>query len=295
MGVSMRHVLEQGAMLRMLGGAALTALRRPGGTKPTPALPGPWIASEVVSPSRALVRAFVKNAGGDPSLYKEIVPPHLFPQWALPLAFRVVAPAAPYPLTRVINAGCKLVQRAPLLAGERLILRARLESIDDDTRRAILTTRIVTGTANAPDALEAEIHALVPLARKQGARSNGKAPVLVPLYARELAFFRLGADAGFDFAKLTGDLNPIHWVPAYARASGFQSTILHGFGTFALAIETVVRRMLSGDVGALASADARFTRPLVLPARVGVYVSQEREIFVGNAPGAPAYLTGHWR
>ena len=42
-----------------------------------------------------------------------------------------------------------------------------------------------------------------------------------------------------DFAKLTGDFNPIHWVPAYARASGFRSCILHGFATMSYAMEAI--------------------------------------------------------
>jgi acyl dehydratase len=300
MGISMRHVLEQGPMLRTLGGAALTALKKHDPSKPKPAVPGPWIEATAEAPSAELIRAFVKNSGGDPSSYRGVVPPHLFPQWAMPVAFKAIA-TTPYPLTRVMNAGCRFEQKEPLPAGERLTVRARLESIDDDGKRAILTTRLVTGTASAPEALVSEIHAFVPLARKgEGGKGKGekKLPVTVPIDAHELAFVRLGAKAGLDFAKLTGDFNPIHWVPAYARASGFRSTILHGFGTFALAIEAVVRRSLSGDIRSLVSADARFTKPLVLPGRVGVYVSHsqggEHELFVGSAPGAPAYLTGHF-
>lgn len=305
MGVSMRHVLEQGPMLRTLGGAALTALKKHDASKAAPSLPGPWVTATAESPSEELVRAFVRNSGGDPSAYRGIVPPHLFPQWAMPVAFKAIS-ATPYPLLRVMNAGCKFVQDLPLPLGERLDIKARLESIDDDGKRAIITTKIITGTASAPDALVSEIQAFVPLARSgakggKGDKGERKLPVAVPLDARELAFTRLTAKAGLDFAKLTGDFNPIHWVPAYARASGFRSTILHGFGTFALAVETVVRRALSGDIRALKSADARFTKPLALPARVGIYVSQgteatrnERELYVGNAPGAPAFLTGHF-
>lgn len=298
MGISMRHVLEQGPMLRTLGSAALSTLKPHGAAKSKPSLPGPWISESVTPPSDALIRAFTRNSGGDPATYKGIIPPHLFSQWAMPVAFKALGGTF-YPLTRVMNAGCKFTQARPLPSGEALIVRARLESIDDDGKRAILTTRIVTGTERAPDALVSEIRAFVPLARKgESKRGERKAPAVVPLDARELAFVRLGPNAGLDFAKLTGDFNPIHWVPAYARASGFRSTILHGFGTFALAVEALVQRALSRDIAALESVEARFTKPLALPGRVGVYVSQVHgvrgEVFVGNAPGAPAYLTGRY-
>jgi acyl dehydratase len=297
MGISLRHVLEQGPMLRTLGGAALTALRRTD-SRAKPELPGPWISTEVTPPSPALVGAFVRNAGGDPSTYRGIIPPHLFPQWALPVVFKVLRGAS-YPLTRIVNAGCRFEVHAPLPAEEPLFVKARLESIDDDGERVLLTTRITTGTKSSPDALNAELRTFVPLAKRTDGKAKGRegrSPLLVPMDARELAYVRLGPRAGFDFAKLTGDFNPIHWVPAYARASGFRSAILHGFGTLSLAVEAIGRRLLSGDVRALRSVDVRFVKPLVLPARVGVYVTEPhgttREVFVGSAPGSAAYLAG---
>ena len=116
----------------------------------------------------------------------------------------------------------------------------------------------------------------------------------MPVDAREIAFFKLRPDAGLDFAKLTGDFNPVHWVPRWARAFGFRNVILHGFGTMARAIEALNRGLFAGDVNALAEIDVRFTRPLVLPARVGVYV-RDNQVWVGDAPGGPAYLEGSFK
>jgi len=81
----------------------------------------------------------------------------------------------------------------------------------------------------------------------------------------------------------------VHWIRPYARAFGFRSTILHGFSTFARAYEGLrTARRLAPRV-----LDARFTRPLALPAEVGLYVEPEtRTVHVGDAPGAPAYLRG---
>jgi len=295
MGVSMRHVLEQGPMLRTLGETALGALARRPAARKKPPVPSGWISAEARAPSVELVRAFVKNAGGDPASYRDQLPPHLFPQWALPVASRVLA-GVPYPLTRVLNAGCRIESNAPVPVGEPLHVRARLEAIDDDGTRAILTTRIVTGTASVPDALTTDVHAFVPLARSDSRRPDRRTKLAVPVDARELTHVRLGPSAGLDFAKLTGDFNPIHWVPAYAHAAGFRSIILHGFATFAMAVEALVRRLLSGRANALHMVEARFVKPLALPARVGVYVGEagdrEGALFVGTAPGADAYLAG---
>ena len=39
------------------------------------------------------------------------------------------------------------------------------------------------------------------------------------------------------------------------------------------------------------TVDVKFIKPLVLPARVGVY-TRDNQVWVGDAPSGPAYLTG---
>jgi len=114
---------------------------------------------------------------------------------------------------------------------------------------------------------------------------------MVPDDACSLAIITLPANAGLSFAKLTGDFNPIHWLPPYAKASGFKNVILHGFCTFAFAAEVLVQHVLGGDPERLQALEARFTRPLVLPAEVSVFV-RGAEVYVGTQPGQPAFMTG---
>jgi hypothetical protein len=285
--VSMRHVLEQGAMLRALGGAALSGLRahRRGVAVECP---GPWIEQEVAGPSASLVAAYVRHVGGEPTSYRATVPAHLFPQWGLAVASRV--------LVRLVNAGVRLQMRAPLPAGEPLVVKVRLEAVDDDGQRAILTQRIVTGTRAVPEAVIADVRARVPLGSSRATREKrGGSAAVVPPGAREVAYVRLGRGAGLDFAKLTGDFNPIHWVPVAARAAGFGGLVLHGFSTLARAMEATIVRVLSGNAAALREVEVRFTRPLTLPAQVGVYVAPGGGLFVGDAPGDRAYLAGGYQ
>jgi acyl dehydratase len=284
------HVIHQGPLLGALGRVALSSLRkRPAG--PAPATPGPWLEATLPPRPASLVADYLRHVGADPSWYRRRLPPHLFPQWSFPLAARVIA-GLPYPLERVMNAGCRIEVRSPLPADEPLQVRVRLESIDDDGKRAILTQRIITGTASAPEALIADQRAYVPLAR--GPRSGERARPTVPTSAREIAFFRLPAEAGLHFAALTGDFNPIHWLRPYARAFGFRACILHGYATLARALAAVERRRFAGDPTRLDWVDARFTRPLVLPAKVGVYITDEGGLYVGDAPGGGAYLEGRF-
>jgi acyl dehydratase len=298
MAVSSKHVLQQGPVIATLASVAASAIRqRMGWAAPagTPELPGPELTTIVEPRPAELLRAYIKHVGGDPTAYRGQVPAHFFPQWGFPLASRTLQ-GLPYPLFRVLNGGCRLEIHAPLPASEPLHARARLEDIDDDGRRAVIHQRVVTGTSAHPEAVVGHLYAIVPLGGGDKAKNAKKdapkrEPARVPQDAEELQRWRLAADAGLDFAKLTGDFNPVHWVPPYARAFGFRNTILHGFSTMARAMEGLQRTLFAGSVRAIRVLDVKFTKPLVLPAKVGLYVKGE-SLWVGDAPGGPAYLVG---
>ncbi|MGE0791137.1 MAG: MaoC/PaaZ C-terminal domain-containing protein [Sandaracinaceae bacterium] len=303
MAIPTRFVLQQGDAMRGMGAAAFGLLKqrfdgkKTNGSAHTPSTPGPELTRTFPPREKDLVRAYIKHVGGDPGAYRGRVPAHMFPQWGFGFVGATLE-GLDYPLARAMNGGCKLISNAPLPDDEPLEVRARLESIDDDGRRAILEQRVVTSTRSAPDAVIAHLYVFVPL-KKKDAASNGASNAAskekdrprVPEDAKELAFLNLRADAGLDFAKLTGDFNPVHWVPAYARAFGFRNTILHGFGTMARAIEALNRGKYAGDVDAVREVHVRFTKPLVLPAKVGVY-TRANELYVGTAPSGPTFLTG---
>ncbi len=302
MTVSTKHVLQQGPVLKTLASVAWAALRQGRGDPGRPfATPSEELIGLVEPLPAGLVRDYIRHVGGDPSAYKGLLPAHLFPQWSFPLASQTLR-GVPYPLFKVLNGGCRLQIHEHLPAGVPLRARARLESIDDNGRRAVLHQRVVTGTEQTPNAITADLYAIV-VHDKKTRESNGvtesspaKEKARVPHDAEELARWSLRADAGLDFAKLTGDFNPVHWIPPYAKAFGFRNTILHGFSTMARTIETLQRTLFAGSIHALKSIDVQFTEPLVLPHKLGVYLGKRtdngRTVHVGDAPGGPAYLVG---
>jgi acyl dehydratase len=293
MSVPLRYIAYQGPVLRGMGEAVLSAIKgRAGMRAPAPSIPGPTHSLTVPPRPPSLVQAYVRHVGGDPASYRGRVPAHLFPQWTFALTGKLME-GLPYPMLAAMNGGCKLTMNGPLPSGEPLVVTAQLVSVDDDGRRAIVDQKITSGPRANPEAIVAHLYVYIPLAKKNGADGKSRDKARVPVDAREIAYWKLGADAGLDFAKLTGDFNPVHWVPRWARAFGFRNTILHGFATLARAVEGLSRGKLAGDVDALAEIDVRFTRPLVLPARVGLYVRGDG-VWVGDAPGGPAYLEGRF-
>ncbi len=294
-----KHLVHQGPVIATIGKAAVSALEqsvRGAPRGPAPALPSAEITATIPPRPRDLVADYVRAVGGDRSAYKKRLPPHMFPQWTFPVAARTLE-GIPYPLIKVLNGGCRMEIHRDLPIDEPLTISARLESIDDNGRRAVLHQRIVTSTPSAPEALVSHLYAIVPTGgsgKKEGGK-NGKPSKKdrprVPLEARELQRWRIKADAGRDFAMVTGDFNPVHWIPAYAKAFGFRNTILHGFATMARTYEGVQKVRFAGDSRVFSTFDVKFTRPLTLPAKVGLFVRDD-EVFVGDAPGGPAYLTG---
>lgn len=294
MSVPFRHIFRQGPMIATVARAGVGSvshrLRR---SKPGSAsCPGPLVEATLPARNQRLIDDYIRHVGGDPGWYAGSVPPHLFCQWGLPLFARALKNSS-YPVSRVINAGCRMEIARPLPSGEPLRVRARLETVDDDGRRAVLGERIVTGTESAPEALVCHMNALVLLKRSEGGGSKKPKPT-VPEDAREIGRWSLLKRAGLDFALLTGDFNPIHWIAPFARMAGFKSKILHGFSTMARTVETLNRSLWQGRPDRLESIEVRFVGPVVLPAEVGVYVGDSGEVFVGQSPGAAACLTGQF-
>jgi len=59
--------------------------------------------------------------------------------------------------------------------------------------------------------------------------------------------------------RLSGDKNPLHADPDFAKLGGFDTPILHGLCTYGIVAKAVVDTLLDGDVTAVARYQVRFT------------------------------------
>ena len=297
MAVSNLHIRHQGPVLAGLARVAWAALtQRLDSHQGPPDTPGPE-RMEVVGPRpRVLVTELVRWAGGSGKAWKGTLPPYMFPQWGFPVLGRTLD-RVPYPLVKVLNQGCRMELHAPLPLDRALTLRAHLHEVEETERRVRLHQRLETRVEGEDAALTSDVFSVVPLGRRSGGGQR-RSPPVVPLEAVEVGRRRLSRSAGLDFARLTGDFNPVHWIGPYARMAGFRGVILHGFATAALATEAVIAGRWLGDPLRFGGLEVRFARPLLLPSTVGVFLSPPDDagrmpLAVGAAPGGEAAMLGH--
>ncbi len=62
--------------------------------------------------------------------------------------------------------------------------------------------------------------------------------------------------------RLSGDMNPLHAEPAFAKMAGFDRPILHGLASYGIVCKAVVDGLLDGDPSRLHSYSVRFAGSL---------------------------------
>jgi hypothetical protein len=262
-------LLQQGGVIgAFVKGAAASLLPRAGG------LDSLEIVRHPPAPSLELQAAYARWSRAAPGRYDGVIPPHLVNcQIALPVISALTA-RSPYPLLGVLNQGIHLALHHPLPATAPLTVRGRLVEADDDGFRARIHSTLTVGTAEQPAAMTLDAYAAVVLARRPDSAAAPRAAVEF----RTVDRWQAAADEGRQFFYLTGDFNPIHTWPAFARRTAFRGCIMHGYGAFAQVFEGI--RNAGWDI---ADIDVKFVRPLPLP-------SPEVLIQVATTPNADRRL-----
>jgi acyl dehydratase len=62
--------------------------------------------------------------------------------------------------------------------------------------------------------------------------------------------------------RLSGDRNPLHSDPAFAKMAGFDTPILHGLCTYGFTGRALLHTLCEGDSARFKSMDGRFSKPV---------------------------------
>jgi acyl dehydratase len=129
----------------------------------------------------------------------------------------------------------------------------------------------------------------------RGAKAPDGAPeadveVAVGGLQRVAATWRIPADAGRRYAKVSGDVNPIHLSGLTAKAFGFKRAIAHGMW-----VKARVLAALTGRLPDALSIDVGFGKPLFLPSTVTLSTAQAGggwDVAVRNATSGSEHVVG---
>ncbi len=284
------YITEQIPVLMTLGRAALSGL----GSKKDEAgfvFSPKEFQTTCTPPSPSLVADYVKSCGGNPQDYKGKLPFHLFPQWGFPPLMRTLSDL-PYSLTAIMNGGCSVKLTKPLLSRGVLDVTARLVSLDETERRVILTQELVTRDS-AGSSVAVTQTSIVRRTLQPKKNTQPKEEILVPEDAREVASFSAHELSGLEYSFFSGDFNPIHYLPPYAKAFGFKRPILHGFAQLGRIYETLRRNIFCGEESPLSEISIRFEKPLFLPQVLRVFLTDGGDYFLGATKGATVVSHGH--
>lgn len=277
-----RTVLDEAPNLPALFARAAVTARGRGGDLPAARLARAGVAAE---PGRLADYARVCGFPlGDtlPATY-----PHLL---AFPLQVALMTdPAFPLALPGLVHVRNRISVLRPIAADEVLDVEVWAERFARHVRGATVDLCAVVSAGGA----EVWRGRSTYLAR--GATAPAGAPdadVTVDVVAldRAAAEWRVPADAGRRYAKVSGDVNPIHLSSLAAKAFGFKRAIAHGMWLQARALAA-----LSGRLPEAVDVDVAFRKPLFLPSTVTLATEQVDDgwdVAVRNAGSRAEHLVG---
>ncbi|MEV5434501.1 MaoC/PaaZ C-terminal domain-containing protein [Streptomyces sp. NPDC052682] len=166
-------------------------------------------------------------------------------------------PGVEVDLARVLHGGQRLTLHRPIPVQGRASVTSRLTAVYDKGRAAVLVLRTDAAGEDGPLwTEEAWIHV-----RGEGGWGGERGPSIrldAPAGEPDRVVERAVRDDQALLYRLTGDLNPLHADPEFARRAGFERPVLHGLCTYGMTLKAVVDTLLGGDVTRVRGYDARF-------------------------------------
>jgi acyl dehydratase len=169
-------------------------------------------------------------------------------------------------LAMIVHFGERVVVRGPLPAQGELTTTATIRGFYDMKRLAQVL--VDTRSVDAEGALVAETTSAM-LFRDEGGFGGPPPPKDAPPVERPRDVpptFSIEETTSLEQAliyRLSGDLNPLHADPDFARSVGFeQGPILHGLCTFGFMVRHVAQGVCSGDASRVRAFEAQFRRPV---------------------------------
>jgi len=248
----------------------------------------------LVRPSAALdpeqIGRYARVCGFIPEQGVPVTFPHVM---AFPLHLMLLTdPAFPWPAMGLVHVSNSVRLRRTLHSGQALRIEVESGALvaHDKGQAFTLHTRIYRGGEAVWDADSVYLKRGV---AGYGHASASQAYATPPALVRE-ARWQLPAQLGRDYAKASGDFNPIHLHALTAKAFGFPRAIAHGMWTLA---RTLAALQPSKQLAA-ANVHGDFKSPIFLPAETTLWTAAlsaaGRDFEVRDLAGERRHLRGRF-
>jgi acyl dehydratase len=166
-------------------------------------------------------------------------------------------PGVDVDLAKVLHGGQSLTVHRPLPVKGTATATARIAAVYDKGKAAVLVMRTEVADGQGPLwTNDAQI-----FVRGEGGWGGDRGPsarLEPPTGAPDRTVERPIREDQALLYRLSGDWNPLHADPEFAKLAGFERPILHGLCTYGVTLKTVVDTLLGGDVTRVRSYTTRF-------------------------------------
>ena len=184
---------------------------------------------------------------------------------AIRLAFEharrgIKAPGINYGFDRVLHGEQYTELKRPLPPHAKLTHKARIRDIFDKGKNALVITEFKSYDENGEELIHNELTTFV---RGAGGWGGDRGPSVEqnvpPDRAPDAVTEEKIPENQTLLYRLSGDVNPLHVDPDFARAFGFERPILHGLCTFGYAGRHVIKAFARDEPGLFRSIKVRFS------------------------------------
>ncbi|NLV81304.1 MAG: 3-alpha,7-alpha,12-alpha-trihydroxy-5-beta-cholest-24-enoyl-CoA hydratase [Rhodococcus sp.] len=165
-------------------------------------------------------------------------------------------------LRKILHSGQSLTLHAPIPAAGTATISQRISDVWDKGKAAVI---VLETTGSDADGQALWTQSMQIWARGEGGFGGEAGPDAVATVPDRDADKVLVSPTSTQQAlvyRLSGDLNPLHADPAFAKTAGFDRPILHGLASYGVVCKAVVDGILDGDPARVRSFSVRFAGSL---------------------------------
>ncbi|QHC21350.1 MaoC/PaaZ C-terminal domain-containing protein [Streptomyces sp. GS7] len=188
---------------------------------------------------------------------------HVLPSFAtvagggMALAGGLSAPGIDVDLAAVLHGGQTVTVHRALPVTGRATQTSTVPAVYDKGKAAVIVLRSEVADGDGP-LWTCDTQIFVRGEGGFGGERGPSARLEPPERAPDLTTERLIREDQALLYRLSGDWNPLHADPEFARLAGFDRPILHGLCSYGVTLKAVVDTALGGDVGRVRSYTTRF-------------------------------------